>query len=129
MSTLCKAEKANGEPCTLPAQGQQDRCWAHSPENAQQRRRIASRGGRGKASSVTKELHAKLEELTERVEAGTLVPYRGAVCAQLINTRIRLIETEKKIAEQQESEERLARLEALERGRGRAGRGAGFWGA
>jgi hypothetical protein len=86
-----------------------------------------ARCGRGKASSVTKELHAKLVELAERVEDGSLLPYRGAVCAQLINTRIRLIELEKKIAEQHESEERLARIEALERGRGRGGRTT--WGA
>jgi hypothetical protein len=129
LSTKCSATKRDGTRCTLPAQGQKDRCWAHAPENAARRRATASKGGRGKASSVTKELHAKLEELTERVEAGTLVPYRAAVCAQLINTRIRLIETEKKIAEQQEAAERLERLERLERNRGRAGRGAPFWGA
>ena len=128
MSTICQARTKDGSACTLPVNGQQTEfCWAHSPANAAQRRRIAAKGGRGKASSVTKELHAKLVELTERVEDGSLLPYRGAVCAQLINTRIRLIELEKKIAEQQESEERLARIEALERGRGRGGRTT--WGA
>ncbi len=130
MSTKCSARTKDGSACTLPVTGQQTEfCWAHAPEHREQRRRIASKGGRGKANGPVKELQQQLDDIIARVLDGTLVPYRGAVCAQLINTRIRLIETEKKIAEQQESEERLARLEALERGRGRAGRGAGFWGA
>jgi hypothetical protein len=125
LNTRCSAIKRDGTRCNLQATGQQGTCWAHDERNAAQRRRIAAKGGRGRANSVIKELHAKLEELTERVEAGTLVPYRGAVCAQLINTRIRLIEIEKKVEEQQVDAERLERLERLER-RARTG---GPWGA
>jgi hypothetical protein len=118
LSKICSGTKRDGSPCTLAVTGQQDRCWAHSPENAAQRRQTARKGGRGKASSVSKELHGKLVELTEAVEAGTLVPYRGAVCAQLINTRIRLIELDRKVREQEQIEERLERLERARAARG-----------
>ena len=123
MSKTCSATKRDGTRCNLPAQEQKDRCWAHAPEYREQRRRIASRGGKGKANTPVKELRQQLDEITERVLNGSLVPYRGSVAAQLINAKIRLLEIERKDQERQESEERLARLEALERGRGR------FWGA
>ena len=42
---------------------------------------------------------------------GDLAPYRAAVIVQALNTRIRLLETERRIAEQ---EDLLARLEELE---------------
>ena len=129
MTAICSATKRDGTRCTLPAQGQKDRCWAHSPENAAQRRRIASKGGRGRANTPVKELQQQLDDIIARVLDGDLVPYRGSVAAQLIGAKIRLLEIERKAQEQQESEERLRRIEALERGRGRAGGGAGFWGA
>jgi hypothetical protein len=75
---------------------------------------------------VTKELHRKLHELGEAVEDGTLVPYRGAVCAQLINTRIRLIELERRIKETEELEARLDHLERARQSRQSRG-GAAPW--
>jgi len=125
----CSATKRDGTRCSLPAQEQQDRCWAHSPENAAQRRRIAAKGGRGKANGPVRELQQQLDDILARVLGGELVPYRGSVAAQLIGAKIRLIEIERKAQEQQESEERLRRIEALERGRGRAGGGGMTWGA
>jgi hypothetical protein len=56
------------------------------------------------------------------VAAGALAPYKAAVIVQALNTRIRLVEVERRIAEQ---EELLARLEMLERSRG----GVRPWGA
>jgi hypothetical protein len=127
LSTKCSATTKDGSACTLPVTGQQTEfCWAHSPENAAQRRRIAARGGRGKANAPVKELQQQLDDIIARVLDGTLVPYRGSVAAQLINAKIRLVELDRKDQERQQDEERLARLEALERGRGRGGR---IWGA
>ncbi len=34
---VCRATKANGEPCTLPANGPQGLCWAHDPANHDKR--------------------------------------------------------------------------------------------
>jgi hypothetical protein len=63
-----------------------------------------------------------LEKLTEDVASGKLAPYKAAVIVQALNTRIRLVEVERRVAEQ---EELLERLDALERGRG----GVRPWGA
>src|SRR5829696_7635003 len=115
----CAAIKANGERCRLDATGKQDTCWAHSPENSEKRRRRASRGGRAKANRELPEIKALLEDLTEQVLSGELPTGPAAVANQLINTRLRAIELERKIREAEEIEERLSALEALARNRGR----------
>src|SRR5215204_4321004 len=115
----CAAIKANGERCRLDAQEKQDTCWAHSPENSEKRRRRASRGGRAKANRELPEIKALLEDLTDRVLSGELQTGPAAVANQLINTRLRAIELERKIREAEEIEERLTALEALARNRGR----------
>ena len=123
MMHRCGGCKRDGTPCTVTVEPPQTYCWWHDPANAQERRRAASRGGKAKASPLVKELHDLLADLTERVVDGTLVPYRGAVAAQLINTRLRAVELERKIKETEEIAERLERLE-----RNRGG-GARRWGA
>ena len=93
-------------------------CYSHDPSEAraEERRRNASRGGRtggrgrGRGEIVTiKEL---LSELTDRVLAGKLGTSPAAVANQLINTRLRAVELERKIKETEELE---ARIEELER--------------
>jgi len=113
----CTATKRNGDRCTLPAVGKQGVCWAHDPKNAEQRRRRASRGGRGKAGRAVKELHALLEDLTERVIDGELETSRGAVANQLIGTRIRLFEYERRLKELEKLEARLEAVEGVLKGR------------
>jgi hypothetical protein len=108
----CAGSKRDGTPCTVTVEPPQTHCWWHDPANAQERREAASRGGKAKANPLTKELHALLEDLTSRVVDGSLVPYKGSVAAQLINTRLRLIELERK---GREDAELVERLEALER--------------
>ena len=107
----CAAIKANGERCRLDAKGKQSRCWAHAPENAAARRKRASRGGRAKANQEMPSIKARLEDLTEQVLAGDLETGRAAVANQLINTRLRAIQLERRIKEADELE---ARIEALE---------------
>jgi len=64
-----------------------------------------------------------LEDLTTRVLEGELETGRAAVANQLINTRLRAIELERKIKETEELEARLEELEqALETRKG-------LWGA
>jgi hypothetical protein len=121
----CAAVKANGERCRLDATGQQGYCWAHDPANREKRRVRASRAGRAKASRKLPELKTLLADLTERVLAGDLDTGRAAVANQLINTRLRAVEQERKIREAEEIEERLTALEEALRRNGRGGR----WGA
>src|SRR5215211_2252619 len=117
----CTAIKPNGERCRLDAQEKQDTCWAHSPENSEKRRKRASRGGRAKANRELPQIKTLLADLTEQVLAGELDTRRAAVAIQLINTRLRAIEVERKIREAEEIEERIASLEDLARNRGRGG--------
>jgi len=123
--TICKATKRNGEPCTLPANGKQGYCWAHDPATYEQRKRRASRGGRAKANRELPAIKTLLEDLTERVLSGELETGRAAVANQLINTRLRALEAQRK---QTELEDVLTRIEALEREREhRRQRGVNRW--
>jgi len=84
----------------------------HDPGRSEDRSRAASRAGRSKPSRELSGLKAQLRELTQDVLAGDLETGRAAVANQLINTRLRAIEAERKIKETEELE---ARIEALER--------------
>jgi hypothetical protein len=112
---LCTETKRNGEPCTLSANGPHGLCWAHDPANAEKRRRGASRGGKAKANRELVGIKTLLSELTDRVLTGDLEPGPAAVANQLINTRLRAIEQERKVKETEDLE---ARIEALEGQRG-----------
>ena len=107
----CSGIKPDGTQCTLTVEPPETHCWHHTPKRAEQRRRAASRGGRGKASKELPTVKALLEDLTDRVLNGELPTGVAAVANQLINTRLRAIETERKV---RELEDVLARLDALE---------------
>jgi hypothetical protein len=108
---VCRATKANGGPCTLAANGPHGLCWAHDPENAERRSRMASRAARSKPNRELSRLKAQLQELTRGVLAGEVETARAAVANQLLNTRLRTIEVERKI---RESDHMVRRLEDLE---------------
>jgi len=57
-------------------------------------------------------LHALLESLTRRIIDGDIETSRGAVANQLITTRIKLFEYERRLKETEELEKRLEELEA-----------------
>lgn len=115
----CAGTKRNGERCTATVEPPQRYCWWHDPANAGERRRAASKGGRGKPSREIRDLKKQLEDLAAGVLDGTVERGNAAVVNQVINTRARLIELERKIREEDELVERLEALEAaLEAGRG-----------
>ncbi len=120
---LCRATKANGEGCKAPATGPDGWCWAHAPENAEKRRRMASKAAKAKPNRELRDVKALCEDLTERVLAGHLLPGPAAVANQLINTRLRAIEQERKNRETEDLEARIAALESREKG-DRSWRGA-----
>src|SRR5215216_2305481 len=113
----CAGIKRNGQRCTTTVEPPQSYCWWHDPASAQERRRAAAKGGRAKANPVVKELHKLLESLTDQVIKGELSTAVGAVASQLINTRIRLLEYERRLREMEDLEERLEALEQVEMGR------------
>lgn len=118
MMDRCRETKANGEACKAPATGLHGLCWAHAPENAEKRRRMASKAARSKPNRELRDVKALLADLTNRVLGGQgvepLEAGRAAVANQLINTRLRAIEQERKAKETEDLE---ARIEALERSR------------
>ena len=122
---LCSATKRDGERCTLQANAKHGLCWAHDPKNGEARRRRAAMGGKAKASKVTKGLHKLLEDLTKDVISGELDTGRGAVANQLISTRIRLLEFERRVKETEDFEERIAELEARAQEEGQRWRRSG----
>ena len=122
---VCTALKRNGEPCTLPAIGKQDTCWAHSPETTEARRRRASRGGKGKAARRVAGLWDRVEDVIVGVEAERLTPSQGNTMLKGFGTlialdRLDVERSELEIAQRrleldvQERTQIVARLEELE---------------
>jgi hypothetical protein len=95
-------------------------CYSHHPDYAEERQRRASKagrtGGRGRPASELSEVKTLLADLINRVlkaeGAEDLETGRAAVANQLINTRLRAIEVERKV---KETDELAERIEALER--------------
>ena len=111
----CAGITAAGDRCKAEAMPEAGWCWNHHPDYEQARRRRASkggrRGGRDRPQHETEAIKVLLEDLTERVLAGELETGRAAVANQLINTRLRALEQERK---NRETEDLEARIEALE---------------
>ncbi len=111
MRAVCRATKRNGEPCTTPVQGPNGYCWAHDPANAAQRKRTASKGGRGKPSREAAQVKEQLQSLADRVLSGELDRGAGSVVSQILNIKLRALELERRLFEGEEFEERVAALE------------------
>ena len=99
MSQQCSFTKPNGERCGGTAQGAQGLCWSHDPKNAAERRRTASRGGRGKANTEARAVRKLMDELTDRVLEGDLEPKEAHAIVALQNIKLRSIEVERRLAE------------------------------
>ncbi len=126
----CVGSKPDNSPCERIVPGSQTLCFSHDPGRAAERRRSASRGGRsggrGRGSGELAEIKALLSELTNRVIGGegveALETGRAAVANQLLGTRLRALELERKVREQDELARRIEEMaEALERQKGGGG--------
>ena len=122
---VCRATKRDGTHCTLPANGKQELCWAHSPETADARRKRASRGGKGKAARRVAGLWDKVEDVIIGVEAERLSPSQANSMLRGYTTlvaldRLDVERSELEIAQRrleldvEERVELLGRLEELE---------------
>ena len=117
----CRAIKANGERCKISVDSGVELCWAHDPGNAPARKRITSKAGRSRPNKEVQDLRERLEDLYSSVLTGLVEAKTGAVLAQIANTQIRLVETELRVREQVELEERIDELERLLEGSGEKG--------
>ena len=116
----CDAIKRDGGRCTVVVGLGQTHCYQHDPRRAEDRRRNASKGGRSKGNPKLTRLDRQLEDLAADALEGKVERGVAAVVNQIIGTRLRAIELERKIREQEELEQRLAALEVVLRTR-RAG--------
>jgi hypothetical protein len=116
---VCSGIKRSGGRCTLSVEPGKTFCHHHDPSRAEERKRAASRAGKSKPSKVIKDLHELLEDLTTKVIDGELETSKGAVANQLVSTRIRLLEHERRIREEEEILERIELLEQAQQGGGR----------
>jgi predicted ArsR family transcriptional regulator len=114
----CRAIKANGERRKGTATGPNGYCWAHDPKNAEHRRRTASKAGRSKPGREVKDLKKQLEDLAADVLSGRVDRGNAVAVNQIINTRARRMELERKIKETEELEERLEALEQIQEQKG-----------
>ncbi len=116
MSTRCVGMTRAGVQCSGIAVRSQW-CYSHDPGRAEERsrnsRKGGKRGGRGRPSlsGELEELRLSLADLTADVLSGDVLTGRASVACQIINTRLRLLEVERKMIEQTDFEERLTKLE------------------
>jgi hypothetical protein len=114
----CAGYKRDGSQCTATVEPPQQYCWWHDPANADQRCRAASKAAKSKPNREIREIKDLCKDLTDRVLSFTLPAGAAAVANQLINTRLRAIEQERKIRELEEVIERVERLETIQRNSG-----------
>ncbi len=110
--TRCIGVKPNGDLCKGVAARGSDWCPAHDPARKEARHRTASKAARSKPGREMKDLKAQLETLAEDVLADNIESKVGAVVNQILNTRVRLIEVERKLRETEELAREVEELSA-----------------
>jgi len=108
----CSFIKPSGERCKGTATGPKRLCWAHDPANAEQRRRAASRGGRGKSNREVANLKEEIKTVIADVRAGGLDRNDAAVMIQGYRALKDFIALERQV---RETDELAAEIEELKR--------------
>jgi hypothetical protein len=120
---LCSGIRADGGRCRAQAMRDSAYCIGHDPDQAEARRRRASkggrRGGRGRPQAELGDIKRRLSDLADDVLEGRRDKGVAAVASQVLNVYLRAVAVELKAREQLELVERLEALEgAMERNRG-----------
>jgi hypothetical protein len=120
---LCSGIRADGGRCKAQAIRGSAYCVGHDPDQAEARRRRASkggkRGGRGRPVAELGALRDENSDIRRRLLEGELAPNVAAVALQSINTDIRAVGAALKAREQEELSDRLEALEeSLEQRKG-----------
>jgi hypothetical protein len=109
----CAGIKREGGRCAVVVGESRTYCYQHDPENAEKRKRAASRGGKSKPNRELSDIKRRLLELTDAVLDGSQNRASAAVAGQLINTLLRAVAVELKVREQLDLVERLEELEEI----------------
>ncbi len=117
----CSGFKPDGSPCERIVEASQSYCYSHDPARAQERKRNASKGGKSRgAPSEIADLKRQLKDLADGVLKSKIERADAVVVNQILNTRARLIELERKVKETDQLEARLEALESVLKGRNTA---------
>lgn len=112
----CAGIKRDGGRCATVVEPPLTHCYQHAPERAAERRRNASRAARARPNREIAAIKSLLADLVDRVlaegDAEPLETPRATAANQLIQTRLRTIELERRIREIDQHEGRLDALEA-----------------
>src|SRR5215218_1051068 len=104
--TLCSGIRVDGGRCKAQAMRDSEWCINHHPDQAEVRRRRASkggkRGGRGRPIVELASLRDENSDIRRRLLEGELLPNVAAVAVQSINTDIRAVVATLKAREQEE---------------------------
>ena len=112
MQRQCSAITRTGTRCQRSADSQNGLCFAHDPKNAEQRRRVASRGGKGKANREVAALKEEIKTVIADVRAGDLDRNDAAVMIQGYRALKDFIALERQV---KETDELAAEIEELKR--------------
>jgi hypothetical protein len=92
-------------------------CWAHDPQNADERRRMASHASKARKNTEAKQLKDELKQLKDDVLAGEVDRRDADTVVKIYNVIKGFIELERGIKEQ---DELVAEIEELKREYGNA---------
>jgi hypothetical protein len=112
----CAGIRADGGRCGAQAMRNSQWCLSHDPNQADARRRRAAkggkRGGRGRPAQELADVKRQLQDLADMVLVGEVERADASVAGQLLNIKLRALETERRWKELSELEERMVTLEA-----------------
>lgn len=109
----CAGIKRDGGQCTTIVPPPQTHCYQHDPDRAEERRRNATQAARARHDPEVREIKRLLKDLYAAVLEGRVERAAAAVANQIANTRLRALEVEHRMREQEELEGRLDELETL----------------
>jgi len=96
----CSAIRKGGAACKGIPKAGNEYCPAHDPARDEERqrygRRDGKRAGRGRPMPELHHIKGQLQDLTDRVLAGEVERADAAVCGQLLNVKLRALETERR---------------------------------
>ncbi len=123
--SLCSGIRADGGRCGAQAMRSSSFCIGHDPDQAEARRRRASkggkRGGRGRPQAELAALKGEIRDVITGVLKGAVTTGRGAVALQGYNALLRAEKLGLDIREQTDLIERLEELESASEHRDEGG--------
>ena len=111
----CAAITRGGERCKLDATNG-SYCWSHDPENAEQRKRRARRGGKARGAGELSEIKREIRDVIADALSGETGRGVAAVAFQGFNALLKAVEAERRVKETEELEARIEALEGVAEG-------------